>query len=411
MKILYCSWYENSREDLERALNKAADEVIVIEHKVKEYLGLNENIRQEIISIVVKGIDIVISFDFIPILSEICNWYNIQYVSWIYDWPNYTLFCKEVYNKCNRIFLFERNGIELLSRYNIGNIQYSSLAVDTDRLDRQLGKDIINTKYDYDVSFVGNMNTNLNNILMSDEIPSYYEGYINGLAQVQQKTAPRALVLGMGTGTFATQCQKYFDNLAVEGVEIDQKIVDKEWVRGYLRASCVDMDNIVIPHECVLAAQINKYITGLERTNLLNAIADKYNLDVFTGNEELNIEKAVMHKSIDYYSRMPEVFRKSKINLNMTLRSITSGISLRVYDILGAGGFCLTNYQEDIAKLFKDGEELVMFTDENDMLNKLEYYLLHEEERMAIALNGHKAVKKFSYDNVLEYILKYIALT
>ena len=45
MKILYCSWYENSREDLERALNKAADEVIVIEHKVKEYLGLNENIR------------------------------------------------------------------------------------------------------------------------------------------------------------------------------------------------------------------------------------------------------------------------------------------------------------------------------------------------------------------------------
>ena len=45
MKILYCSWYENSREDLERALNKAADEVIVIEHKVKVYLGLNENIR------------------------------------------------------------------------------------------------------------------------------------------------------------------------------------------------------------------------------------------------------------------------------------------------------------------------------------------------------------------------------
>lgn len=57
------------------------------------------------------------------------------------------------------------------------------------------------------------------------------------------------------------------------------------------------MDNIVIPHECVLAAQINKYITGLERTNLLNAIADKYNLDVFTGNEELNIEKQLCTKA------------------------------------------------------------------------------------------------------------------
>ena len=60
MKILYCSWYENSREDLERALNKAADEVIVIEHKVKEYLGLNENIRQEIISIVLVQYSICI---------------------------------------------------------------------------------------------------------------------------------------------------------------------------------------------------------------------------------------------------------------------------------------------------------------------------------------------------------------
>ena len=32
------------------------------------------------------------------------------------------------------------------------------------------------------------------------------------------------LVLGMGTGTFATQCKRYFDDISVEGVEIDEKI-------------------------------------------------------------------------------------------------------------------------------------------------------------------------------------------
>ena len=42
MKVLYCSWYENSQEDLENALNKITDEVIVIEHKVREYLGIDE---------------------------------------------------------------------------------------------------------------------------------------------------------------------------------------------------------------------------------------------------------------------------------------------------------------------------------------------------------------------------------
>lgn len=82
MKVLYCSWYENSQEDLENALNKITDEVIVIEHKVREYLGIDESVRQEIISIVENGIDMIISFDFFPALSQICESYNIKYVSW-----------------------------------------------------------------------------------------------------------------------------------------------------------------------------------------------------------------------------------------------------------------------------------------------------------------------------------------
>ena len=34
------------------------------------------------------------------------------------------------------------------------------------------------------------------------------------------------LILGMGTGTYATQCRRYFDSMAIEGVEIDEKITD-----------------------------------------------------------------------------------------------------------------------------------------------------------------------------------------
>ena len=36
----------------------------------------------------------------------------------------------------------------------------------------------------------------------------------------------RALILGMGTGTYALQCLKYFPGMEVEGVEIDDKITD-----------------------------------------------------------------------------------------------------------------------------------------------------------------------------------------
>ena len=34
------------------------------------------------------------------------------------------------------------------------------------------------------------------------------------------------LILGMGTGTYATQCKKYFGDMNMEGVEIDDKITD-----------------------------------------------------------------------------------------------------------------------------------------------------------------------------------------
>ncbi len=44
------------------------------------------------------------------------------------------------------------------------------------------------------------------------------------MAGVNEKEQLEVLVLGMGTGTYATQCGRYFDNMSVEGVEIDEKI-------------------------------------------------------------------------------------------------------------------------------------------------------------------------------------------
>lgn len=44
------------------------------------------------------------------------------------------------------------------------------------------------------------------------------------MAGVMEKETLETLVLGMGTGTFATQCSRYFDNIRLDGVEIDEKI-------------------------------------------------------------------------------------------------------------------------------------------------------------------------------------------
>lgn len=46
------------------------------------------------------------------------------------------------------------------------------------------------------------------------------------MAGITEEKPSDILILGMGTGTFATQCLRYFKNLNIEGVEIDEKITD-----------------------------------------------------------------------------------------------------------------------------------------------------------------------------------------
>ena len=91
---------------------------------------------------------------------------------------------------------------------------------------------------------------------------------------------------------------------------------------------------------------------------------------------------------------MPRVFHDSKINLNFTIPNIVTGIPLRVWDVLGAGGFLLTNYQAELPDYFKNKEDLVYFEDTRQLSELTDYYLSHEEERCAIAGHGQETVKK-----------------
>ena len=65
--------------------------------------------------------------------------------------------------------------------------------------------------------------------MKQDELTGMYYDYAMA-APLMLKDKPTdqmdVLILGMGTGTYATQCKKYFGNMNIEGVEIDEKITD-----------------------------------------------------------------------------------------------------------------------------------------------------------------------------------------
>jgi len=94
---------------------------------------------------------------------------------------------------------------------------------------------------------------------------------------------------------------------------------------------------------------------------------------------------------------------KTKINLNFCT---ANGASDRVYKIMAAKGFLLTDDWEGRADDFRDGEDLVLFHDKKDLNNKIEFYLNNEKERKRIAKNGHIKVQKFSRTNWAKNIIE-----
>ena len=58
----------------------------------------------------------------------------------------------------------------------------------------------------------------------SGGLTGMYYDYALAAPVLSEAETPDVLVLGMGTGTFATQCREYFKGAAVTGVEIDEKI-------------------------------------------------------------------------------------------------------------------------------------------------------------------------------------------
>ncbi len=78
-------------------------------------------------------------------------------------------------------------------------------------------------------------------------------GYMSG---VNEKDSISILILGNGTGTYATQCSRYFDNVDIIGVEIDQKITDL--AREYFHLA-EDIEVVTYDGRAYLNADKNKY--------------------------------------------------------------------------------------------------------------------------------------------------------
>jgi spore maturation protein CgeB len=93
-----------------------------------------------------------------------------------------------------------------------------------------------------------------------------------------------------------------------------------------------------------------------------------------------------------------KIYRSSKITLNFADSGLQmSGgvlrrsrqIKARTFEVPGAGGFLLTEQNSELEKYFRPGDEMVAYANDDDLAEKIRFYLNHTEERDRIARAAH----------------------
>ncbi len=82
-------------------------------------------------------------------------------------------------------------------------------------------------------------------------------------------------------------------------------------------------------------------------------------------------------------------------------------ITARTFEIPATGGFMLHERNELATHYFADGEECAFFVDQDDMINKIQYFLLHDKERASIAEAGRRRMllSDCSYDHRADQLI------
>lgn len=388
-RILLYDWGSNSQSDLQDALNIQNEdiEVYVCDLKWKSYDEDPQFMEQFEEILKKERIVFCLSFNFFPLIAKICAEHNLLYVSWIYDCPHNTLYTDTLNLNTNLIFTFDRLQMEQLRKKGVSQIYHLPLAVNVGRLDAmraQVSKEALQQYFSAEVSFVGSLYED-NFYQQISYLPPHLKGYLDGICRAQMQLYGIDLLDEVLDDTLLNQLQEY--------VVLS---MDSGYSMTYWESFC---DNF-----------LRKNISCLERTEALYCLAEQYQTVLYS-NSYIKNEKVIQRGSVDYRNQMPLVFMASALNLNLSIRSIRSGIPLRCLDVMGAGGVLLSNMQPELMEYFEEGIEWIGFGNMDELVDKAGFYLEREDLRRQIAVCGYQKVKaEFTYQHALQKIFHKVEL-
>lgn len=389
-KILFFYWEVFNQDYIKDSFERKGLEIVCLRGRGEKSIDIDEDFFYE--QILESKPDAAFSVNYFANISWACNRAGIPYISWTVDSPMLTMYDKSIYNSCNKLFIFDRIMLELLdlelglSQKGACQMFYLPLASDPFAMDKILANRTESELESWgdDISFVGGLYYKNSYDGLKDRLPAYLKGYFDG--------------------AFAAQLDIYGDNF-FDSLLTSDIIAELEELIDF-RQDEKSLSNLALVFKNTF---LGYKMAQFERIKSLNRLARTMSTSLYSDCDDERLENVHFRGSVDYKSQMPLVFAASKINLNMTIRNIRTGLPLRVWDVLAAGGFLLTNFQAELPAYFENGKELAYYSSQDELEELATYYLTHDSQREAIARAGQLKVRKYhSYDARIEQILAFI---
>ena len=97
--------------------------------------------------------------------------------------------------------------------------------------------------------------------------------------------------------------------------------------------------------------------------------------------------------SIPFTHYVP-LYQRAKIGINVHNRGDYIVGGYRMFDLPANGVMQISDGGQYLEQFFSVGEEIVSYRNVDELIDKVKYYLSHDEERERIALNGFRRVRK-----------------
>ena len=380
-KILMYRWKAYNYKDIKYTFIRLGYEIEEVYQDLLNY-DVDEAFAEKLRGMIKANVyEFFFTVNYFPLISNVCEEQGLLYVCWSCDNPLISLYHQSVFNSVNRIFLFDLTNVEEFKGMGADHIYHLPLAVDTERLDYLFANSNDLENYKNEISFVGSLYEKNSYDKLEYTLPDYLRGYFEATMEAQKDLQGINIIDRMLTPEILAELQEYFELEKSEDSLSDLNLIFSVTTLGFK-------------------------IAEKQRRSILIELSKHHDVSIYTNSNVRDLIRVNYKGSVDYWEEMPKVFRESNINLNITIPNIKSGVPLRVYDILGAGGFCISNFQAELPMFFENEKHLVWYYNNQDLFEKVNFYKNHDSLRKEISIEGYNYVKKnCSYESRIKELL------